>query len=224
MPSGALMPHQRTRSFPHDPNDPRNAPEGFITVYWVVRSFPTSNGGRGVKDARRREVPGHRTQILPGATTDTPEVTPQGFTDRHRGLPAKEIAPRMRRLHPPRRSLHGKIGEHEWLARGRWWLRGERRGFGFDVKRASARWVELGPRIAREFGCNRTTRGWGKPRRVGPTRKRLQRERSAAVPTDTRAPPAATRKCARARANDWPVGPVCRREANVGLCGSGLGA
>ena len=134
MPSGALMPHQRTRSSPHDPNDPRNAPEGFITVYWAVRSFPTSNGGRGVKDARRREVPGHRTQIPPGAITDTLEVTPQGFTDRHRGLPAKEIAPRVRRLHPPRRSLHGKIGEHEWLARGRWWLRGERRGFGFDVK------------------------------------------------------------------------------------------
>jgi hypothetical protein len=93
MPSGALMPHQRTRSSPHDPNDPRNAPEGFITVYWAVRSFPTSNGGRGVKDARRREVPGHRTQIPPGAITDTLEVTPQGFTDRHRGFPANENAP-----------------------------------------------------------------------------------------------------------------------------------
>jgi hypothetical protein len=52
---------------------------------------------------------------------------------------------------------------------------------------------------------------------VGPTRKRLQRERSAAVPTDTRAPPAATRKCACARGTDG-LDPLVgeRRSESVG--------
>jgi hypothetical protein len=103
----------------------------------------------------------------------------------------------------------------------------ERRAEGIWLRcyKASARWVELVPRIAREFSCNRTTRGREKPRRVSPTRKWLYRERSAAGADWRKSPTSSDMEMSvRARASDWPVGPICRRNAEVGLRRSGLGA
>jgi hypothetical protein len=65
------MPHKHNRRYQHEPNYTRNAPEALLPCIEQCGVSPSSNGGREVEDARRREILGQCLQIPPGATTDT---------------------------------------------------------------------------------------------------------------------------------------------------------